>query len=234
MDYLLVHGTTQSPAGWRPLAESLERRGHRVVTADLPTDQPDLLAADYARLVAAQVAGSVSEPVVVAHSASGILLPDIAAEVGASHLVWLAAVIPDLTGGRSLVEQITTDGAEIFHDEWRSLTEPPTADPVVAAYFLFHDCDLAALRYGLSTVRLFYPAAAYAEPWRERALPAASTYILPRGERAMRPEWMRAAARERLGVEAVEIDGGHCPYVAAPEEVADILTGVSGQPAEGK
>jgi pimeloyl-ACP methyl ester carboxylesterase len=31
------------------------------------------------------------------------------------------------------------------------------------------------------------------------------------------------ATRERLGVEPVEIDAGHCPHVSRPERVADIL-----------
>jgi pimeloyl-ACP methyl ester carboxylesterase len=34
---------------------------------------------------------------------------------------------------------------------------------------------------------------------------------------------MRAAARERLGSDPVEIDGGHCPHVSRPEAVAAIL-----------
>jgi hypothetical protein len=29
MDYVLVHGTTQSPAGWERLAGILTERGHR-------------------------------------------------------------------------------------------------------------------------------------------------------------------------------------------------------------
>jgi hypothetical protein len=34
---------------------------------------------------------------------------------------------------------------------------------------------------------------------------------------------MRAAARERLGVTAIEIDGGHCPHVSRPAELTGIL-----------
>jgi hypothetical protein len=76
--FVLVHGTTQSPAGWQPLARELGLRGHKAFTVDLPTDQPTLGAEDYARLVGAQVGGSVDAPVVVAHSGAGLLLPAIA------------------------------------------------------------------------------------------------------------------------------------------------------------
>jgi pimeloyl-ACP methyl ester carboxylesterase len=224
MDWVLVHGTTQSPAGWERLADTLGRRGHRAVTVDLPCDRPGLLADDYARLVAAQVGDTVHEPVVVAHSGGGLLVPALAAALHASRLVWLAAMIPDLAGGASLTDEIKTAGRDMFTAEWRSLTEPPTVDPVVAAYFLFHDCDLATTRWGLSTVRLFYPTAMYAEKLvASRPLPP-STYVLPRDDRTLRPDWMRAAARERLGVEAIEIDAGHCPHVSRPELLASLLT----------
>lgn len=227
MDYVLVHGTTQSPAGWQRLTESLARRGHRVQAVDLPVDRPDLLADDYARIAALQIGDAVSEPVVVAHSGAGALLPAIARTVRARHLVWLAAFVPDLVGGRSLAEEVQAAGDDMFNPEWRSLPEPPTADPVVAAYFLFHDCDLATLRWAVSTLRLFHPAAVYGQaPPAEPVVP--STFVLPRGDRTLRSEWMRTAARERLGVEPVEVEGGHCPHVSQPEVIADILDGSAG------
>jgi hypothetical protein len=34
---------------------------------------------------------------------------------------------------------------------------------------------------------------------------------------------MRRAARERLGVEAVDVPGGHCPHVSRPEDVAALV-----------
>ena len=61
MDYVLVHGTTQSPAGWQRLAGALTRRGNRVQAVDLPTGQPELLAAD-AVLAAGQVADTMDHP----------------------------------------------------------------------------------------------------------------------------------------------------------------------------
>jgi pimeloyl-ACP methyl ester carboxylesterase len=223
MDYVLVHGTTQAPAGWQRLTGALTRRGHRVQAVDLPADEPGLLAADYARLAAEQVAGKADEPVVVAHSGGCLLLPAIAREVGARHLVWLAGYVPDPAGGQSFAGEIKASGSEMFGPEWRSLTEPPTADPVVAAYFLFHDCDLETLRWAVSTLRLFFPVAAYQEAGQPAEPVAPSTYVLPRGDRTFRPDWMRAAARERLGVDPVEIDGGHCPHVSRPEAIAEIL-----------
>jgi pimeloyl-ACP methyl ester carboxylesterase len=228
MDYVLVHGTTQSPRGWLRLTTHLESRGHRVAAVDLPTDRPGLGASEYAAIVREQVQGTVTAPVVVAHSGSGALLPAVADALDARHMVWLAAFIPDLHGGRSLAAMIREAGQAMFSEEWLSLSIPPTADPVLAAYFLFHDCDLPTLRWALSTVRLFYPAAVYEEPPDNRALPTSSTYVLPLRDRTLRPDWMHATAREHLSVTPVEIDAGHCPHVSHPDAVADILEQPSG------
>lgn len=50
-----------------------------------------------------------------------------------------------------------------------------------------------------------------------------SRYIVCRDDRASNPEWGRSAARERLGVEAIEIDGGHSPFLGRPAELARLL-----------
>lgn len=40
-DFVLAHGTTQSPAGWDRLADQLRRREHGVTMIDLPVDEPE-------------------------------------------------------------------------------------------------------------------------------------------------------------------------------------------------
>jgi pimeloyl-ACP methyl ester carboxylesterase len=222
MDVVLIHGTTQDATGWHGLSRIMTDHGHRVRLVDLPVDQPDLLAKEYAELAAAQ-SGDVDGPVVVAHSAGGLLLPAIGRRLNAARLVWVSATIPDPTGQRSFAEEVREYGEEMFNREWLELREPPTADPVLSTYFLFHDCDLPTLRFALSTVRLFYPAAVYNERPLMVDVPPPCTFILPRAGRSLRPEWMRRTARERLGVEAVEIDAGHCPHVSRPDEVAAII-----------
>ena len=39
--FVLVHGTTQSPAGWDRLAGALGTRGHDVTAIDLPVNRPE-------------------------------------------------------------------------------------------------------------------------------------------------------------------------------------------------
>lgn len=226
MDYVLLHGTAQGPAGWQRLASALESRGHRAFAVDFPAGQPGLLAGDYAGIAAAQIATAapdpIRDPVVAAHSGAGMLLPAVADAVRARHLVWLAAAVPDFAGGASFAQQLQSAAPDIAGDEWREFGRDSTEDPVAAAYFGFHDCDLKTMRWALTTMRLFLPEAVYAEPPPARPL-APSTFVLPRHDRTLRPDWMRKVARERLGVEPVEVDGGHFPHVSRPSQLAAIL-----------
>ncbi|MCP2260108.1 Alpha/beta hydrolase family protein [Streptoalloteichus tenebrarius] len=224
MDFVLVHGTTQAPSGWDRLVAALSERGHHAHCLDLAEVPADAPATAYARHATRWWADRARAPVVVAHSGSGALLPALAQALDASHQVWLAAYVPDFDGGACLLEDVGGDPAATVNQEW--LGQDPSTDPVLAAYFLFHDCDLATLRWALGTVRPFRAEAVYqhrptADP---RAIP--STYLLPVEDRTLRPDWMRRAAHERLGAACVELLGGHCPHVARPERVADVLSGV--------
>lgn len=221
--FVLVHGTTQSPDGWDRLAGKLHARGHGVTTVDLSGDEQDWTPADYARHAAEQVRDIRERPIVVAHSGAGVLLPAVAETVGAAMAVWLAAYVPDLAGGASMLDDIKTRREIMFHRDW--LGADPVSDPEAALRFLFHDCDPETRKWALDTLRLLNPAPAV---YRHSpgALPGdiARAVIVPAADRTLRPEWMRQAARQRLDVDPVDIDAGHCPHVSRPGPLAELLT----------
>ncbi|TDD65235.1 alpha/beta hydrolase, partial [Actinomadura darangshiensis] len=197
--------------------EVLRGRGHRALVVDL-TGDGERDAAGYAEEVSAQLPGDVDAPVVVAHSGAGIILPAVARRLGARHQVWLAAFVPD--GRRGLLAEVSAAPGEVFNLEW--LGKDPTSDPVLATYFLFHDCDLETLQWALTTLRLFVPERPYQEPVG-LAPEIPSTYVVCAADRTLRPEWCRRAAGDRLGGAVVEIDAGHCPHVSRPAETAALL-----------
>lgn len=215
MDFVLVHGTTQSPAGWDRVAKLLTAAGHRTIAVDLLTPV-ELPVEGYAQHARDQYDGE--RPVVVAHSGAGVLLPAIAEALDARTMVWVAAYIPDFTGGRSLRDETRA----VFEPDWIGVD--PTADPAKASEFLFHDCDPETERPALESLRLFDPAVLATHP-AGAAPEIPSTVVVPTRDRALKPDWMRRAARERLGVTAIEIDSGHCPQLSRPAELAGILTG---------
>jgi pimeloyl-ACP methyl ester carboxylesterase len=48
-------------------------------------------------------------------------------------------------------------------------------------------------------------------------------FVLTRQDRFFPPDWQRAVVRERLGIEAHELDGGHCVALSRPEELVALL-----------
>ena len=219
-DVVLLHSTGQGAAGWERVVRALGERGRTAHAVELMSD-PGLLAADHAEHIRRQV-GAVAAPVVLAHSGSGPLLPAAARALRASHQVWLAAWVPDPEA--SFVEDANRHLRVAFHPDW--IGKDPTGDDGVAAAFLYHDADEATLEWALSTRRLFLPLGLFGQ-----RLPLApeipSAYIVAAHDRTIRPEWQRRMARERLGVEPVELPSGHCPNVSQPDRLAALLVEVT-------
>jgi pimeloyl-ACP methyl ester carboxylesterase len=62
------------------------------------------------------------------------------------------------------------------------------------------------------------------EPWPLNSWPDVPTrYLLCRDDRFFPVEWMRGVVRERLGMTPDEIEGGHCPALGRPKELAERL-----------
>jgi Alpha/beta hydrolase family len=161
MEFVSVHGTTQSAAGFGLLTERLCARGHRSVAVELPGDAPHLMIAEYAA-IAAEQAAHLDHPIAVAHSAGGLLLPAAVGALKARRLVWLGALVPDLVDGRSTREQIETDRQLMFTADRHTWDDDVVEAPAISTYLLFHDCDLTTLRWALPTLQLFQPRAVFA------------------------------------------------------------------------
>jgi pimeloyl-ACP methyl ester carboxylesterase len=219
--FCLVHGSTQSPAGWKLLVSELESRGHRCVCVDLPTNEPDASANRYADVIADAVRGMESA-IVVAHSAAGLFLPLVPGRVKVARLVYLSAVIPEI--GKSFMDQFQS-APEMYCSSF--VGKDPTKDPELAWHFLFHDCDAEVAAWAVSTLRLMFAKQAAIEITPLLAWPDVPvSYISCSEDRTINPVWWESTAQERLGVEPIRIRAGHAPYVSRPGELADILVGL--------
>jgi pimeloyl-ACP methyl ester carboxylesterase len=82
--------------------------------------------------------------------------------------------------------------------------------------------------WALTTRVDWYPEGLYEEPCPLLEWPdIPSAYVLCSQDRTIRPEWSRRAARERLGVEAIELPGGHCPHISRPGELAGLFVSLT-------
>lgn len=227
--FCLVNGSTQNPLCWKLLIPELERRGAQVVTPSLPVDEPQASATRYAEVIAASLAGASEDVVLVGHSASGMFIPLVPGLRPIRRLVYLAALIPQ--PGASIREQLAAD-PEMLNPEWVEACRSgrdPSSDDETAIRFLFHDCSPEATALGLATRMRMYAERAMTETFPLAQLPAvASSYIVCSDDRTISPDWSRRTARERLGVEPLELPGGHCPYLSRPARLAEVLLEMPG------
>ena len=225
MDIALVHGSYHGAWCWDFLRPELERLGHRVTTIDLPISDPGLGAANYAKSVAAAIEPG-SEPVLVGHSMAGLVIPLVAGIRPIRRLVFLAAFLP--APGKSANDQRATEAIDgrvpPKTAEWTDLgNDVWMVGPNTATELFFHDAPAAAARWATQRLRpQSYRVMSETTPltaWPD----VESRAIVCRDDRALNPDWVRAAYKERLGVEAVELGGAHSPFLTRPNELAQVL-----------
>ncbi len=225
MDIVLVHGSYHGAWCWDLLRPELEGLGHRVVTPELPISDPALGATDYARVVA-DAMDADRPSALVGHSSSGLILP-LVAELRPVHaMVFLASFLP--VPGVSANEQRAREPIDgrvpPANPEWTHLGDDVWAvGPNTATELFFNDVPADLASWAVDRLR---PQAyrVMKEPSPLTAWPAVpSRVIVCADDRAINPEWVRSSARERLGVEALEIAGGHSPFLTRPAELAAVI-----------
>lgn len=222
----LVHGAWHGAWCWDLLVPELERLGHRAVAMDLPCEDPAAGLDATAGAVVAALEGEPGDVVLVGHSLGGITIPVVAARRPVSQLVFLCALIPE--PGRSFTETMAGE-EDAFTRGWREVPRVAHNDgsvswePDAAVEFFYHDCPDDVARWAASRLR-HQAWTTSREPSPLRAWPdVPSDYVLCTGDRAVSPEWSRRVARDRLGVAAVELPGGHSPMLSRPRDLAGVL-----------
>lgn len=202
--FALVHGGGGSGWDWHLVAAELRDRGHDTVAVDLPNE--DHLAGwdEYTETVV-HALGDRRDVVVVGHSLGGFTAPLVCERTPVDLLVLVAAMIPS--------------PGEVFSDWWANTGYEGSGyddlfyhdvPPALAAEARRRERDEA------SKVRQ--------QPWPLERWPDTPTrYLLCRDDRMLRAEWARRHARERLGIEPDEMDGGHYIVLARPRQLADRL-----------
>lgn len=206
--FALIHGGGGAAWDWHLVTPLLERAGHEVVAVDLPIEDANAGLEDYVATVAAAV-GDRSHVIVVGHSLGGFTAPLACDALQADGLVYLAGMIP--LPGETFMGWWTNTGHNL---------ETIDGDEDVSFY---NGVPESLVREARARER------DQQGEWMSREWPAASHPAVPTraivclDDQFFPPSFMRRQIRERLGLEPVEIPGGHYATLTNPDEVAAAL-----------
>jgi pimeloyl-ACP methyl ester carboxylesterase len=205
--YVLIHGAGDSAFHWHLLEPELRARGHEPVSMDLPCEDDSAGLAEYADVVVEAI-GERPDLIVVAQSLGGFTAPLVCARVPVGLMVLIAGMVP-VPGERS--------------EDWSANTGYPGPRGASEREIFYADVPDRVVSEATKHGRRQSDTPGR-DPWPLDAWPEVSTrYLLCREDRMFPAEWMREVVRTRLEVEPDEIDGGHCPALSRPRELAERL-----------
>jgi pimeloyl-ACP methyl ester carboxylesterase len=219
--YALIPGAGGDPWEWHLLLPELEARGHEAIAVRLPSEDDTASWSEYSDAVVDAI-GNRSDVIVVAASMGGFTAPIVCARRSVDLLVLVNAMIA-VPGETFNAWSSDTDSGTARREYHASLGLTP-ADAEDEAVIYYHDLPAelrdeaqARMWQGQSTTPLD-------EPWPLSTWPHVPTRVLAaRHDRMFPLEFQRRIARERLGVEADEIDGGHMVAMSNPSGLVDRL-----------
>jgi pimeloyl-ACP methyl ester carboxylesterase len=216
--FVLIPGAGGTAWYWHRVVPLLQDAGHEAIAVDLPGDDPAAGLPEYAGLVTSAI-GSRRDVILVAHSLGGFTAPLVAAQVPVGSMIFVNAMIP--SPGE-------TPGAWWDNTGWaqaRTAAAQRDGYPAefdLAVYFL-HDVPPEVAAAGEPYQRpeadvVFSSECAFAAwpPVPIRAVAGAGDRFFPVG-------FQQALARDRLGIEADVLPGGHLIALAQPARLAGYL-----------
>jgi pimeloyl-ACP methyl ester carboxylesterase len=216
--FILIPGAGGVGWYWSRLVPLLEQAGHRAIAVDLPGADPQAGLAEYADLTVAAADGA-DDVVLVAQSLGGFTAGEVCQRIGLRELVFVNAMIPKPgeTAGQwwdnvgSGAARVTAAQAHGYPTEFDLET-----------YFL-HDVDPAVAAEGEPYQRpeddAIFAGRCSLSRWPDipiRVLAGADDRFFP-------VDFQRRVAKERLGIEADVLPGGHLIVLSNPHGLTQYL-----------
>ena len=217
---VLVHGAWHGAWCFEPVVESLSASGYEVIAVDLP-----LSGHDGDIEVARNLIASHPGAVVLGHSYGGLVVTHAACGLDVSHLVYLAALMPDR--GEQVGELVAEHpSAALGQAIVVGQDGRVSIDPELGIEAFYDDCDPARARQATAQLRpqliTEFPILNQDPPWRN----VSSTYVVCKDDKAQHPDLQTIFATRAS--EVVEWDGSHSPFLTRPDTVARLLADLAG------
>jgi pimeloyl-ACP methyl ester carboxylesterase len=218
--FVLVPGAGGVAAYWNLVVAELSDRGHEAIAVDLPGDDESATLARYGELITAAATGR-DGVILVAQSLGGFSAPLAATAMPGCRLVLLNAMIP-APGETPGAWWENTGQVEAKRDKDIREGRDPDAPIDLPMYFL-HDVPAELFEEVMSTSRPESDSV-FVDPWPLVAWPDVPTTVIAAEEDRLFPvDFQVRVARERLGLDAHTMPGGHLVALSRPTELVDLL-----------
>jgi pimeloyl-ACP methyl ester carboxylesterase len=228
--FVLTPGAGADPRVYGATIAALRDLGHDGIAPPLPLDDADARPSDHANAIVGALPDPAPTPLVVVGHSLGAYAAALAADrLAPRHLILLAPMIPK--PGETAGEWWGATGhAEAIAPMIERFGPPSEWDDAAMAELFYHDVDAATLAASAEFEGV--PGAGiFAEPFAPERWPFVPTTVLaPRADRMFPLEFQRRLAGERLdgpGVDFVEMEGGHLPFLSRPRELATRLVEIA-------
>jgi pimeloyl-ACP methyl ester carboxylesterase len=221
---VFIPGAGGSAWYWSRVVPLLEIAGHDAIPVDLPGDDDHAGLSEYTRLVVDAIADR-ADVVLVAQSLGGFTAAMVCESVSVAALVLVNAMIP--IPGETPGDWWENTGAIDARAAAARLGGYGDFD--LETYFL-HDVPADVAAAGEAHQRPEADAV-FASPCEFTSWPPVPIRVVAGSDDRFFPlEFQRRVARERLGVDADVLPGGHLIALAHPTLVAEYLLGYTGSP----
>ena len=217
--FILIPGAGGDAWYWHLVAPMLQQRGHEAVPVSLPASDDTAGLPEYAAAVVRAIGLRESRRVVlVAQSLAGFTAPLVCKQAPVALVVLVNAMIPK--PGETPGEWWTnTRHREAKRERNRRDGRPADApfDPLLE---FFHDVPQPVIDAARAQGEPRQSDAVFGSPCTFESWPAVPTRVLiGRDDRFFPVDFQRRVARERLGISADEMPGGHLVALSQPEEL---------------
>jgi pimeloyl-ACP methyl ester carboxylesterase len=230
--YGLIPGGGGDPWEWHRLVPELEARGHDALAIRLPAEDDSAGWSEYADAVVDAV-GDRTDLVLVAESMGAFTAPIVCTRRPVDLLVMLNAMIPVPRETFNAWWTNTDSGPARRAYHARIGLAPAEAEDDAVIYY--HDLPAELRAAAQEWTWQGQSSTPLGQPWPLVAWPETPTRVVAaRHDRMFPLDFQRRIARERLGLEVDEIDGGHMVAMSHPGELADRLEALHREVQRGR
>ncbi len=220
--FSLVHGGQHGAWFFEPVPAELTRRGHRAIAIDLPADDVQAGAGDYAELVIRSLAGAGDDVIVVGHSLAGLTLPLVATARPVRRLVFVCCSYPE--PGRSVAEVMEEENNPLHARPGQLYLSPP--DEARARFYNL--CPPDVQEWAIPRLRPQARTPHLEVTPLERWPDTPRTLVFATDDRTLpRDLAIRLARRALPDDDPIEVAGDHSPFLGRTLAVAELLAGLA-------